>query len=141
MTADCLPLLLTNRTGDQVAAIHAGWRGMANGIIERAVSLFDCEANDIIAWAGPCIGSSAFEIDIDVKHQLKGEDSAYIPFENNKLLANLHLLCQQRLAALGVVNYSHSHACTHTDKEHFFSYRRDGQCGRMASVIWIDHSE
>lgn len=141
MSADCLPLLLTNQAGDQVAAVHVGWRGMANGIIEQAVSLFDCEPSQIIAWAGPCIGPNYFEIDVDTRNELGGSECAYSSFKNNRLLANLHLLCQQRLSNTGVTNFSHSHACTHTDKERFFSYRRDGQCGRMASVIWIDRTQ
>lgn len=137
MTADCLPLLLTNTSGDQVAAIHVGWRGMASGIIDNAVALFDCRAADIIAWAGPCIGATKFEIGGEVKTQLGGPDSAYREIAKNKNLANLYQLCGHRLGAIGVTNYSHSQACTHLDEERFFSYRRDGQCGRMASIIWI----
>lgn len=153
MTADCLPLLLTNRAGDQVAAIHAGWRGMSKGIIENAVALFDCAASEIIAWAGPCIGPTKFEVGIEVRAQLGGPDSAYRKVtdnieqhtidkcnvgQSNKLLADLYQLCGHRLAAIGVTNYSHSNACTYLDEQLFFSYRRDGQCGRMASLIWID---
>ena len=138
MTADCLPLLLTNVAGDQVAAIHAGWRGMANGIIEKAVALFDCPPTEVLAWAGPCIGPRNFEIGDEVKVQLGGPESAYKNIKNNKLLANLYVLCGARLSALGVLNYSHSEACTYSDDQRFFSYRRDGQCGRMATLIWID---
>ncbi len=139
MTADCLPLLLTNKAGSQVAAVHAGWRGMANGVIEQAVSRFVCQPSDIVAWAGPCIGPNNFEIGAEVRNQLGGSESAYLSIENNKLIANLYVLCEQRLAALGVTQYTHSNECTYTDKQRFFSYRRDGQCGRMASLIWIDH--
>lgn len=144
MTADCLPLLLTNSAGDQVAAIHAGWRGMANGIIENAVALFTCPTAEIIAWAGPCIGPTKFEIGTEVRVQLGGLESAYKKTEgngaqNNKMLADLYQLCGHRLAAIGVTNYSHSNLCTYLDEEYFFSYRRDGQCGRMASLIWIDN--
>jgi len=137
MTADCMPILLTNRAGDQVAAVHAGWRGMAAGIIENAVALFQCPRHEIIAWAGPCIGPTKFEIGTEVRDQIGGSDNCYKPSKNNKLLANLYLLCEQRLSALGVSNYSHSEACTYSDNDQFFSYRRDGQCGRMASLIWI----
>ncbi|MBL4671369.1 MAG: peptidoglycan editing factor PgeF [Arenicella sp.] len=144
MTADCLPLLLTNQAGDQVAAIHAGWRGMSNGIIENAVALFNCHAAEIVAWAGPCIGPTQFEVGAEVRALLGGPDSAYRKIEDNvdqsnKLLADLYQLCGHRLAAVGVTNYSHSNACTYLDEHHFFSYRRDGQCGRMASLIWIDN--
>jgi len=137
MTADCLPLLLTNKNGDQVAAVHAGWRGMASGIIENAVGLFDCPPADIMAWAGPSIGPDKFEIGIDVLSELGGPDFCYKEIKNNKLLANLYLLCEQRLKAVGVTNYSYASTCTYLDKDQFFSYRRDGQCGRMASLIWI----
>ena len=140
LTADCLPLLLSNLAGDQVAAIHVGWRGLANGIIENAIASFNCDPGDIMAWAGPCIGPTKFEIDIDVRDKLGGPDSAYKMIKNNKLLANLYLLCEQRLSGLGVNDYSFYHGCTYTDESRFFSYRRDGQCGRMASLIWIERS-
>jgi len=138
MTADCLPLLLSNRKGDQVAAVHVGWRGLAKGIIEKAVAQFACAPDEIIAWAGPCIGPDKFEIGIDVRHQLGGNDDCYLSSKNNKLFANLYLLCEQRLKAAGVTTYSHAAMCTYSDKAQFFSYRRDGRCGRMASLIWID---
>lgn len=138
MTADCLPLLLTNALGDQVAAIHVGWRGMAIGIIDNAVAQFDCHSSDIIAWAGPCIGATKFEVGREVRTQLGGPDSAYKEIQNSKFLVDLYQLCEHRLAAIGVTNYSHSQVCTYLDQERFFSFRRDGQCGRMASIIWID---
>jgi YfiH family protein len=138
MTADCLPLLLCNQSGDQVAAVHVGWRGMANGIIDNAVASFDCAPGDIVAWAGPCIGPTQFEIGDEVKAQLGGPDSAYSMNSENRLVANLYALCRHRLESLGVFNYSSSQACTYLDKERFFSYRRDGECGRMASLIWLD---
>lgn len=137
MTADCLPLLLCDVHGTQAAAVHAGWRGMADGIIENAISKFDCQAEDIIAWAGPCIGPSKFEIGLEVQQQLGGLSSHYQETSNGKVLANLYAICGFKLATLGVKNYSHSAACTYSDSRHFYSYRRDGQCGRMASLIWI----
>ncbi len=140
MTADCLPLLLCDAHGTRVAAVHAGWRGMADGIIENAVSQFDCQVEDIIAWAGPCIGPSKFEIGLEVKQQLGGESSHYQEISKGKVLANLYAICGSKLAALGVKNYSHSSACTFSDPSQFYSYRRDGQCGRMASIIWIGGS-
>jgi len=140
MTADCLPLLLSNRKGDQVAAVHVGWRGLAKGVIEKAVAQFACAPDEIIAWAGPCIGPDKFEIGMDVRHQLGGNDDCYLIGKNNKLFANLYLLCEQRLKAAGVTTYSHAAMCTYSDKAQFFSYRRDGRCGRMASLIWIDQS-
>jgi len=141
MTADCLPLLLTNVGGNQVAAIHVGWRGMANGIIEKAISLFDTAPERIVAWAGPCIGPDKFEIGLQVREQLGGCDEAYQSLNSDKLYANLYLLCKQRLKALGVSNYTYTKTCTHSDESRFYSYRRDGQCGRMASLIWIEPTE
>lgn len=138
MTADCLPLLLTNRIGDQVAAIHVGWRGMVNGIIANAVKTFECDSEEIIAWAGPCIGPNKFEIGPEVKKQLGGETACFKPTLNGKYLADLVLLCQRQLALLGVESFTHSAACTHSDESLFYSFRRDGQCGRMATLIWID---
>ena len=139
MTADCLPLLLTNTHGTQVAAIHVGWRGLADGIVERAISTFDCQKRDIIAWAGPCIGSGAFEIGSEVRDQLGGSNSFYK--ENDQkgtYFANMAALTGERLLNCGVENYIHENACTFSDPQRFYSYRRDGQCGRMASLIWME---
>lgn len=140
MTADCLPLLLCDARGTQVAAVHVGWRGMADGIIENAISKFDCRAEHITAWAGPCIGPSKFEIGLEVKQQLGGLSSHFQESSNGKVLANLYAICGFKLSEMGVRNYSHSSACTYSDKRRFYSYRRDGQCGRMASLIWIGKS-
>ena len=142
LTADCMPLLLTNRVGDRVAALHVGWRGLADGMVEAGVQKLDCPPQDIIAWAGPCIGPSAFEIGDEVRQQLGGDDHAYSVSDNSlpdkpKWFANLYDLVGQRLTAIGVEQYSHSSACTYRDQQ-FFSYRRSGQCGRMASLIWIE---
>jgi len=139
LTADCMPLFLTNRAGNQVAVVHAGWRGMADGIIEVGVLAFNDKPEEIIAWAGPCIGAEHFEVGPEVRTALDGSDKAYKESSNQgKYLADLYQLAGERLAALGVSNYGHSSACTYDDKERFFSYRRDGECGRMASLIWID---
>ena len=141
MTADCLPLLLTNVAGSQVAAVHVGWRGLAAGIVERAVKQFNSPVSEIIAWAGPCIGPQKFEVGAEVRDQLGGSSEAYVELPEGKLLANLPLLTAGRLAGLGVLSYSHEEACTYSDPERFFSYRRDGQCGRMATMIWIESDQ
>lgn len=139
MTADCLPLLLTNKQGSQVAAVHAGWRGLANGIIEKTIRSFDCSPMDIIAWSGPCIGPNAFEIGGEVREQLGGSDSCYALTANGeKYLANLTALTGERLSKLGVMNYTYNDQCTYNNAEFFYSFRRDGQCGRMASLIWME---
>ena len=139
MTADCQPLFLSNKTGDKIAIIHVGWRGLAGGIIENAITLFDELPHNIIAWAGPCISIRHFEIGSEVRQQLKGSDSAYQHSETNgKYYANLYQLTGERLEQLGVINYTHSNYCTYRDKELFFSHRRDQGTGRMVSLIWID---
>ncbi len=139
MTADCLPLLLTNKQGDRVAAVHAGWRGMADGIIEQAVAKLGDDPQQIIAWAGPCIGVGAFEVGMEVKQQLGGPNDAYQPHSNpNKVYANLTRLAQHRLSQLGVDAFFSNGHCTFNDSERFFSYRRDGQTGRMATLIWFE---
>lgn len=139
MTADCLPLLLTNKQGDRVAAVHAGWRGMADGIIEQAVTKLDCDPQDVFAWAGPCISQQAFEVGLEVKQQLGGPDSAYRAHkEVTKVYANLTQLAQHRLAQLGIDAFFTNDHCTYKESERFFSYRRDGQTGRMATLIWFE---
>lgn len=143
MTADCMPIFLSSKEGDRVAIVHAGWRGLADGIIEQGVTALGCDHDQVVAWAGPCIGPDSFEIGDEVRQQLGGADSAYRASGNStvtklKWFANLYQLAGERLADIGVDNYHHSDVCTFKDKD-YFSYRRTGQCGRMASFIWIDH--
>lgn len=139
MTADCLPVLLTNVQGTQVAAVHAGWRGLADGIVENAVKRFDGE---VIAWLGPAIGPSAFEVGKDVLEAFVAFDSnahdAFLAKEQGKWYANMVLLATQRLNAVGVKHVYGGQYCTYSDRERFYSYRRDGVTGRLASFIWIE---
>lgn len=138
MTADCLPILLCDKQGTQVAAIHAGWRGLAGGVIEATIERFNAASSELLAWAGPCIGPMAFEIGSEVKAELGGPETAYTPSSNrDRLMANLTLIAQERLANLGVMDFYSCDRCTVTDEHDFFSYRRDGECGRMASLIWL----
>jgi purine-nucleoside/S-methyl-5'-thioadenosine phosphorylase / adenosine deaminase len=141
MTADCLPILLCSQRGNAVAAIHAGWRGLAAGIIENTINKLDCSPQDIIAWFGPAIGSSQFEVATDV-HQLFTHDypiaeQAFQQTDSSHYLANIYLLAKQRLNKLGVTAIYGGDYCTVTNDQFFFSYRRDGITGRMASMIWI----
>ena len=143
MTADCLPLLLCNKQGNKVAAIHAGWRGLANGIIEKTVQDFSCLSNDILVWLGPAIGPNKFEVGSDVFEQFTAQSPlaahAFQQVDSTHYLANIYLLARQRLNAIGVNAIFGGEHCTFSDPEQFFSYRRDGVTGRMASMIWIDH--
>ncbi|WED22290.1 peptidoglycan editing factor PgeF [Vibrio sp. JC009] len=139
MTADCLPVLLTDTEGTQVAAVHAGWRGLAGGIVENAVKLFD---KPVMAWLGPAIGPDAFEVGEDVLEAFTAfspeAEKAFISKGEGKYWANMSLLATQRLNAIGVSEVYDSGLCTFSDSERFYSYRRDGVTGRQASFIWIE---
>lgn len=140
MTADCLPVLLTDTLGTQVAAVHAGWRGLANGIIENALAKFD---GQVIAWIGPAISASAFEVGQDVFDAFVAHNSsasqAFKPTQvHDKWLADMNILVTQRLNSLGVRGVYYSNMCTYSEPERFFSYRRDGVTGRQATFIWIE---
>ncbi|CDT93030.1 peptidoglycan editing factor PgeF [Vibrio coralliirubri] len=145
MTADCLPVILTDTKGTQVAAVHAGWRGLAGGIIENAVAKFsnlDSE-NKLIAWLGPAIGKQAFEVGDDVLEAFVSFDSqAKLAFEAKaepgKWLANMSQLATQRLNKVGVTSVTDSNLCTFADADAFYSYRRDGITGRQATFIWLE---
>lgn len=140
MTADCLPVLLTNTQGSQVAAVHAGWRGLANGIVENALALF---SGEVIAWLGPAIGPQAFEVGEDVLQSFLDFDSqahqAFTPRNvEGKWLADMSKLATQRLNKAGVTQVFDSGLCTFQNREDFYSYRRDGVTGRQATFIWIE---
>ena len=141
MTADCLPVLLCDRQGQVVGAAHAGWRGLADGVIEATVAAMGGQPADILAWLGPAIGPDAFEVGAEVREIFMGHDaaaaSAFTPREG-KFLADLYLLATQRLHAIGIKQIYGGGFCTYGDAARFFSYRRDGRTGRMASMIWIE---
>ncbi len=145
LTADCLPLLLTDRAGTRVAAIHAGWRGLAAGVIEAAVARLVAPPGDVLAWLGPAIGAAAFEVGGEVRARFVAADAraaaAFTPLDGDKWLADLYRLARQRLAALGVEGVWGGDQCTYRDPERFYSYRRDGVTGRMASLIWLEASD
>jgi len=142
MTADCLPILLCNKQGDTVAAVHAGWRGLAAGIIEKTIHSFSCDPHDIMVWLGPAIGPSQFEVGVDVYHAFTQHDPqtklAFQQSDPDHYLADIYRLARQRLNNLGISAIYGGDYCTVTDHQRFFSYRRDGVTGRMASLIWID---
>lgn len=138
MTADCLPLMLCDLDATQVAAVHVGWRGLEAGIVEQALSKFIAPANNILAWAGPCIGAKNFAVGAEVKAALGGPAAAYQPAaEEDKYYADLYQLVGARLAACGVGDYAHAEHCTYAEPELFYSYRRTQTTGRMASVIYF----
>jgi hypothetical protein len=142
MTADCLPLLLCDRAGTVVAAVHAGWRGLADGVIEAAVARMQVVPAGLMAWLGPAIGPQEFEVGDEVRDAFMAHDpvaaSAFTAIASpNKYLADIYLLARQRLNALGISNIYGGGLCTYTDKERFFSFRRDNRTGRMATLIWM----
>ncbi len=142
MTADCLPVLITNTSGTQVAAVHAGWRGLAGGIVENALEQF---SNDVMLWLGPAIGPEAFEVGEDVLQAFLDYDSkagvAFVPGkQKGKWWANMTMLTRLRMAKLGIDQVFDSGLCTYQDPQRFYSYRRDGVTGRQATFIWINEN-
>ncbi|HGN1706826.1 TPA: purine nucleoside phosphorylase YfiH [Providencia rettgeri] len=142
MTADCLPVLFCNKAGTEVAAAHAGWRGLCHGVLENTISQFISPANEIMAWLGPAIGAEKFEVGGEVKDAFVNQSSdlasAFIPY-NNKYLADIYLLARKKLQAAGIFSIYGGDFCTVTDANRFFSYRREGKTGRMASLIWVSN--
>lgn len=142
LTADCLPLLMATREGDRVAAVHAGWRGLASGVVEAAMARLEVDPSEVMVWLGPAIGPGAFEVGEDVRSAFVSTDpGAYACFRSNRenhWLADIYELARRRLAAVGAGFVSGGGYCTVSDPERFFSFRRDGATGRMASLIWIE---
>lgn len=141
MTADCLPVLFCDRQGREVAAAHAGWRGLVAGILEKTVARMQAESEDILAWLGPAIGPTAFEVGDEVRQAFLDHDpqaqAAFFPSPQGRWLADIFLLARQRLASAGIIQVYGGGMCTYSDAERFYSFRRDGATGRMASLIWI----
>jgi YfiH family protein len=141
LTADCLPILLCDQCGTQVAAVHAGWRGLAAGVVEAAVAALQKPAGHLLAWLGPAIGPQAFEVGNEVVRAFVELDeqarAAFQPNDNGRWMANLYLLARQRLARLGVERIYGGKWCTFSEPDRFYSYRRENKTGRMASLIWL----
>lgn len=143
-TADCLPLFFCNRAGTQIALAHAGWRGLASGVIENTVKKFS-NPEDLYVWLGPAIGPNHFEVGNDVRDAFLSHDpqhtSAFllstITPDGNHWMCDIYTLARQRLTAAGVTQISGGNFCT-VNEEHFFSYRRDKITGRMLSLLWME---
>lgn len=143
MTADCLPVLFCDRAGTVVGAAHAGWRGLAAGVLEHTVAAMRARgAGEIMAWLGPAIGAQRFEVGGEVREAFVQHaavaEAAFSPYQDRpgKYLADIYLLARQRLAAIGVDDVAGGGLCTVSDTR-FYSYRRDKTTGRMASLIWL----
>jgi len=141
LTADCLPVLLCDRAGTRVAAAHAGWRGLAAGVLTATVARLSCAPDDLLAWLGPAIGPHAFEVGDEVRVAFlaldPGNAACFQPSPAGRWLADIYELARRRLRALRVTAVYGGDWCTFTDRERFFSYRRSPRTGRMASLIWL----
>lgn len=142
LTADCLPILICQRDGSQVAAIHAGWRGILNGVIENTINALSTNPDELLVWFGPAISQSHYEVGDEMRDSFLAHDphtaSAFTPSPNNRWLANLYQLADFRLRKQGITQIYGGTYCTYSDAARFYSYRRDGaQTGRIASLIWI----
>jgi len=139
--ADCLPVLFAARDGSAVAAAHAGWRGLAAGVLEATVKSLAVDPGGLLAWIGPGIGPAHFEVGDEVRGAFLAHDNAAAAaFSINtrgRWQCDLPLLARARLAALGIAAVTGGTWCTYADASRFFSFRRDGRCGRMAAVIWL----
>lgn len=141
LTADCLPILMCTRAGDRVAALHAGWRGLAAGILQQGVAAMTADASELLVWLGPAIGPDKFEVGEDVYREFCATsheaDAAFVSAGEARWYADLYQLARMQLRVLGVDQVFGGSFCTYSDKERFFSFRRDDTTGRMASLIWL----
>ncbi len=141
MTADCLPILITNDDANLVAAVHAGWKGLAQGIVTQTIQTLPDNPANLMAWVGPAISQVHFEVGQDVVDAFANKpfDTAdfFVKKNNQKWLANLAGLVDFELQSLGVTRVFQSNLCSYEKNEWFYSYRRDGTTGRMASLIWL----
>lgn len=142
LTADCLPLLICDRAGTVVSAIHAGWRGLANGVIEAAINALPVKPADLLVWLGPAISAEVFEVGADVVSAFTQSDAqaidAFVSIDSSHWLCDLNKLAEMRLARLGVAQVYGGDRCTYTEKNLFYSFRREGKTGRIATLIWRD---
>jgi len=140
LTADCLPLVLASRDGTRIGIAHAGWRGLAAGILESTVGALGVPGEELLAWLGPAIGPEAFEVGGEVREAFVGTDpgagAAFVPNARGRWQADLYALARRRLAALGVRDVSGGGACTWTDPGRYYSYRRAAATGRLATLVW-----
>jgi hypothetical protein len=141
MVADCMPVLLADERGEAVAAAHAGWRGLSAGVIEATVRAMAVPPARLLAWLGPAIGPAAYEVGAEVREAFLEKDvqaeCAFVPTRPGHWKLDLYAIARQRLAALGIARVSGGGFCTHTEKDRFFSYRRDKAMQRMAAAIWL----
>lgn len=141
LTADCLPVLLCERHGSCVAAVHAGWRGLLNGVLESTLKALPVDVDQLVCWLGPAIGPHGFEVEETVRQQFidryQRHQKAFRPVQAGKYAADIYQLARNILTAHGVKAIFGGGHCTYTENARFFSYRRDSNTGRMATMIWL----
>jgi hypothetical protein len=142
LTADCLPVLFASTDGKRVAAAHAGWRGLSRGVLEATIDALATPPRELLAWLGPAIGPAHFEVGTEVRDAfLRLDPAAVAAFranERHRWQADLYRLARQHLNRAGIDAVYGGGLCTYGETERFFSYRRDGECGRLATLIWIE---
>ncbi len=141
LTADCLPVVLADRAGSRVAVAHAGWRGLAHGVIEATVRALHCPPAELLAWLGPAIGQQVFEVGLEVRDAFVARSAqlagCFAENERGRFQADLYGLATTVLAEAGVTEVHGGGWCTASDPQRFFSFRRDGTTGRMATLAWL----
>ena len=140
LTADCIPLFLTDKLGSFVGLLHVGWRGLAAGVIESGLTALTAKPKELLAWVGPGIGRDEFVVGVEIQQQLTRQLPAHVQAfasHGNKWRADLGHMIEQRLQWVGVAEIWRSETCTAKNPVAWFSHRRDGRCGRMASLIWL----
>lgn len=141
LTADCVPVLLCDRSGTWVAAAHAGWRGLTSGILEATIAALAAPENELLAWLGPAISARHFEVGNEVREIFVQQNPrtahAFSMAREGRWWADLYRLARQQLVDLGIHEVYGGTLCTYADPRRFYSFRRDGMTGRMASVIWL----
>jgi YfiH family protein len=141
LTADCLPVFFCDVHGKEVAVAHAGWRGLAAGILQNVVASMNAKPDELIAWLGPAIGPSAYEVGDDMKTALSGDLSPCFYPHGDRWLFNLYDASRIALNQCGLSSIHGGDFCTFSNPDQFFSYRRDPKTGRMASLIWLDAND
>lgn len=141
MTADCLPVVFADRAGTRIGVAHAGWRGLVGGVLQATIAALEVPPGDLLAWLGPAIGPTAFEVGPEVREAylacVPGSAPCFTPNDRGRYLADIYGLARLVLGAAGVASVHGGGWCTHEDVQRFFSYRRDGVTGRMATLAWL----
>jgi len=138
LSADCLPVFFCNRRGDRVGIAHAGWRGLAEGVLQATVKALDVDPTELMAWLGPAIGAGVYEVGPDVAAAFPSEFPTGFTSHHERYLLDMYALAKRILAKAGVQAVYGGDYCTMSDPERFYSYRRDGVTGRMANLVWLD---